>query len=104
MAKAARSNGSGRELIVQADVSNEDQVRQMFATTIEKFGRLDILVNNAGIQKPCASHEIETSDFDRVISVNLRGPLLCSREAIGHFLSRSGGAVILNNSSVHEII
>jgi len=104
MAKAARSNGSGRELVVQADVSNEDQVRQMFATTIEEFGRLDILVNNAGIQKPCPSHEIESSDFDRVISVNLRGPFLCSREALRHFLSRPGGGVILNNSSVHEII
>src|SRR6266852_651935 len=38
MAKAARSNGSGRELVVQADVSNENQVQQMFATTIEEFG------------------------------------------------------------------
>src|SRR6266571_2352819 len=104
MAKAARSNGSGRELVVQADISNEDQVRQMFATTIEEFDRLDILVNNAGIQKPCPSHEIESLDFDRVISVNLRGPFLCSREAIRHFLSRPGGGVILNNSSVHEII
>src|SRR5437660_12843987 len=36
MARAARSNGSGRELVVQADVSNEDQVQQMFATTIEE--------------------------------------------------------------------
>jgi len=104
MAKAARSNGSGRELVVQADVSNEDQVKQMFATTIEQFGQLDVLVNNAGIQKPCPSHEIESSDFDRVISVNLRGPFLCSKEAIRHFLSRPGGGVILNNSSVHEII
>jgi len=104
MAKAARSNGAGRELIVQADVSDEEQVRQMFATTIEAFGRLDVLVNNAGIQKPCPSHEIESADFDRVIAVNLRGPFLCSREAIRHFLSRPGGGVILNNSSVHEII
>ena len=104
MAKAARSNGAGRELIVQADVSDEEQVRQMFATTIEAFGRLDVLVNNAGIQKPCPSHEIESADFDRVIAVNLRGPFLCSRDAIRHFLSRPGGGVILNNSSVHEMI
>jgi glucose 1-dehydrogenase len=104
MAKAARSNGAGRELIVQADVSDEEQVKQMFATTIETFGRLDVLVNNAGIQKPCPSHEIETVDFDRVLAVNLRGPFLCAREAIRHFLSRPGGGVILNDSSVHEII
>src|SRR5580765_54415 len=104
MAKAARSNGSGRELVVQADVSNEEQVRQMFANTIEAFGQLDILVNNAGIQKPCPSHEIESADFDRILAVNLRGPFLCAREAIRHFLSRPGGGVIVNDSSVHEII
>ena len=62
------------------------QVKQMFAKVIEEFGSLDVLVNNAGIQKPAPSHEIETSDFDRVIAVNLRGPFLCSREAIRHFL------------------
>ena len=104
MAKAARSNGTGRELVVQADVSNEDQVKQMFAKTIEAFGTLDVLINNAGIQKPSPSHEIEAGDFDRILAVNLRGPFLCAREAIRHFLSRPGGGVILNNSSVHEII
>jgi glucose 1-dehydrogenase len=104
MSRAARSDGTGRELVVQADVSDEDQVKRIFATTIEAFGKLDILVNNAGIQKPCPSHELESADFDRVIAVNLRGPFLCAREAIRHFLSRPGGGVILNNSSVHEII
>ena len=77
----------------------------MFAKTLEAFGSLDVLVNNAGIQKPCPSHEIEAADFDRIIGVNLRGPFLCAREAIRHFLTRNGrGGVILNNSSVHEII
>jgi len=104
LAKAARSNGHGSEIIVQADVSKEEEVRQMITKTIEAFGRLDVLINNAGIQKPAASHEIETADFDRIMAVNLRGPFLCSREAIRHFLSRPGGGVILNNSSVHEII
>jgi len=104
MSRAARSDGTGRELVVQADVADEDQVKRIFATTIEAFGKLDILVNNAGIQQPCPSHELESADFDRVIAVNLRGPFLCSREAIRHFLSRPGGGVIVNDSSVHEII
>jgi len=103
LAKAARTSG-GREIVVQADVSNEEQVQRLFAETIAAFGRLDVLVNNAGIQKACPSHEIEAADFDHVISVNLRGPFLCSREALRHFLSREGGGVILNNSSVHQII
>lgn len=93
-----------RDLIIQADVSDEHQVRQMFAHVIDQFGRVDVLVNNAGIQKPCPSHEIELRDFDQVIAVNLRGAFLCAREAIRHFLARGGGGVILNNSSVHEAI
>jgi len=104
MARRARTNGGGKEMVVQADVSEETQVKTMVARVIEEFGSLDVLVNNAGIQKPAPSHEIETSDFDRVLAVNLRGPFLCSREAIRHFLDRGGPGVILNNSSVHEII
>ena len=76
----------------------------MFAKAVHVFGGVDILVNNAGIQKPAYSHDIELADFDRVLGVNLRGAFLCAREAIRHFLSRNSAGVILNNSSVHEII
>jgi glucose 1-dehydrogenase len=103
LVKEARAGAPGQEILLQADVSNEDQVKAMFVKVLETFGTLDVLVNNAGIQKACPSHELEAADFDRVLGVNLRGPFLCSREAIRHFLSRGGG-VILNNSSVHEII
>ncbi|HBY59839.1 MAG TPA: sugar dehydrogenase, partial [Solibacterales bacterium] len=61
-------------------------------------------VNNAGIQKVTPSHEIEMADFDRVMNVNLRGAYLCAREALRHFVERGTKGVILNNSSVHEII
>jgi glucose 1-dehydrogenase len=98
-----RQNGC-KELKVQADISKEDQVADMFAKVIESFGSIDVLVNNAGIQKVAASHEIELRDFDNVVGVNLRGAFLCARQAIRHFLARGGGGVILNNSSVHEII
>lgn len=97
-------DGKGEEFSVQADVSNETEVKRMFDTVMERFGRLDILVNNAGIQMPCPSHEVAVTDFDRILGVNLRGPFLCAREAIRHFLTRPGGGVILNNSSVHEVI
>lgn len=93
-----------RRIVVQADIAVEAQVQAMFQRTLEAFGRIDVLVNNAGIQKPCPSHEVEMADFDRVLNVNLRGTFLCAREAIRHFLSREGGGVILNNSSVHEMI
>jgi len=104
LARQARTNGGGQEILVQADVSDEAQVKTMVARVVEEFGSLDVLVNNAGIQKPAPSHEIDIIDFDRILAVNLRGPFLCSREAIRHFLDRGNGGVILNNSSVHEII
>jgi glucose 1-dehydrogenase len=100
---AVRDSGCN-DLIVQADVSKEDQVQAMFGKVIAEFGSIDVLVNNAGIQKVAPSHEVEMDDFDHVINVNLRGAFLCAREAIRHFLERGGGGVILNNSSVHEII
>jgi glucose 1-dehydrogenase len=100
---AVRESGC-KDLVIQADISKEEQVRTMFAKVIEAFGSIDVLVNNAGIQQPCSTHDIELADFDRVLGVNLRGAFLCSREAVRHFLSRGGGGVILNNSSVHELI
>ncbi|MFN0102295.1 MAG: glucose 1-dehydrogenase [Bryobacteraceae bacterium] len=102
-AEAARTS-EGTQVTMQADVSDEEQVKAMFAKFIAEFGSIDVLVNNAGIQKPCPSHEMEAADFDRILSVNLRGPFLCAREALRHFLKQGRGGVILNNSSVHEII
>ncbi len=104
--EAARTHGaSGVKIILaKADVAKEDEVNAMFANVAREFGRVDVLVNNAGIQKPAASENVEMGDFDRVLNVNLRGAFLCARQAIRHFLSRPGGGIILNNSSVHEII
>ncbi len=89
---------------VRGDVSVEADVQTMFRAILEAFGTLGILVNNAGIQKPCPSHEIEMADFDRVLNVNLRGTFLCAREALRHFVEKGIRGVILNNSSVHELI
>ncbi len=91
-------------ILIQADVSKEGEVEAMVSDAVDYFGRLDILVNNAGIQMAAASHEIEMDAFDRVMNVNLRGAFLCSRAAIRRFLERGEGGVVLNNSSVHEII
>jgi glucose 1-dehydrogenase len=95
---------SYKALTVQADVSNEEQVKRMFSQSLDALGSIDILVNNSGIQKPVPSHELEMADYDRIVGVNLRGAFLCAREAIRHFLKRASPGVIVNNSSVHEII
>lgn len=93
-----------RSLLVQGDVSQEVDIIKMVETTIENLGSLDILINNAGIQTESPSHEVETADFDRVLNVNLRGAFLCARETIKHLLATNRPGVIINISSVHEII
>ncbi len=103
MVRNARTD-QGKQILLPSDVSKEDEVKGMFTQVLTAFGSLDVLVNNAGIQKPASTNDIEMEDFDRVLNVNLRGAFLCSREAVRHFLSRSAKGVILNNSSVHEII
>ncbi|AFZ26305.1 dehydrogenase of unknown specificity, short-chain alcohol dehydrogenase like protein [Cylindrospermum stagnale PCC 7417] len=93
-----------KSLLVQGDVSQEEDITEIVNHVVEKFGSVDILVNNAGIQTECPSHEITAADFDQVIAVNLRGAFLCARETIKHLLSSKRPGVIINISSVHEII
>ncbi|HEY9639727.1 MAG TPA: glucose 1-dehydrogenase [Coleofasciculaceae cyanobacterium] len=102
-AQAAGSSGV-QSLLVQGDVSKENDIIRMVNTVVEKFGSLDILINNAGIQTEHPSHEIPTDQFDQVIAVNLRGAYLCARETIKHLLAQQRPGVIINVSSVHEII
>jgi glucose 1-dehydrogenase len=105
-----KANG-GEGITVQADVSVESDVVNMFNTVINKFGTVDILVNNAGLQKDAKFHEMTLDQWNFVLSVNLTGQFLCAREAIKEFLrrgvipsrSKSAGKIICV-SSVHEVI
>ncbi|HWX96502.1 MAG TPA: glucose 1-dehydrogenase [Solirubrobacteraceae bacterium] len=93
-----------REVLVQGDVSSEDDVVRMVGEATERLGGLDILVNNAGIQISRPSAELASADFDKVLAVNLRGSFLCAREVIRGFLTHENRGVVINVSSVHEII
>jgi glucose 1-dehydrogenase len=94
-----------------ADVSQEDQVQEMFRRAVEQFGTIDILVNNAGLQRDAAFHEMTLAQWNTVISVNLTGQFLCAREAVREFLRRGvvdsvscAAGKIICMSSVHQEI
>jgi glucose 1-dehydrogenase len=93
-----------RDVLVQGDVSKEDDVVRMVGEAIEGLGAVDILVNNAGIQISRPSDKLSSEDFDKVIGVNLRGAFLCAREAIRHLLAEKKPGAIINISSVHQLI
>jgi glucose 1-dehydrogenase len=93
-----------RDVLVQADVSDEAGVVRMVGEAAERLGGIDVLVNNAGIQISRPSEELSSAHFDKVLAVNLRGSFLCAREAIKHFLAAEQGGSIINVSSVHQLI
>jgi glucose 1-dehydrogenase len=102
MKKVAEAGGT--PILVAADVSDEHAVDQMFDQVLSEYGRLDILVNNAGIQIAENSEDLSAADFDKVLAVNLRGAFLCARGAVRAFLAAGRTGVIINVSSVHQVI
>jgi NAD(P)-dependent dehydrogenase (short-subunit alcohol dehydrogenase family) len=86
-------------LAVPADVSDECQVQDLFRKHQDRFGRLDLLVNNAGAFEGGPLDELSAEAWDRVIAVNLRGPFLCTREAM-RIMKRQGGGRIINIGSI----
>jgi glucose 1-dehydrogenase len=110
VAERIRSGGSNA-IVVRADVSQEEQVQQMFAEAMKHFGTVDILINNAGLQRDAAFHEMTLEQWNKVIAVNLTGQFLCAREAVREFLRRGvnpsvsmAAGKIICMSSVHEVI
>ena len=93
---------SGKSIVVQADVSDEDQVASMFNQAVDTFGSVDILVNNAGVDAsgtPVA--ELSTEVWDRAIRTNVYGYFFCCRRFAQLRLAAGGGGKIINVSSVH---
>ncbi|GAA5062980.1 3-oxoacyl-ACP reductase [Nocardia callitridis] len=87
---------------IRVDVTDEEQVRQLFQTAVDTYGGVDIAFNNAGISPP-EDDSILTTDIDawrKVQEVNLTSVYLCSKYAIGHMLERGKGSVINTASFV----
>src|SRR5262249_35924340 len=89
---------------IRVDVADADQVASLVASAVNEFGGLHIMVNNAGISSRMAKSFLhdDLADFNRVMSVNLLGIMLGTREA-GKHMSTAGGGSIVNVSSIGGI-
>ncbi|NSL86803.1 SDR family oxidoreductase [Chitinophaga sp. Mgbs1] len=102
-------NASGREMleatfrelgqpaaarIIPGDVSLKSTGEELVAAALDAFGSLDVLINNAGVFASKPFLEVQESDLDRFLRVNLKGTFFTTQAAIKAMLSRDGGAVI----------
>ena len=88
---------------VQGDVSIASSVEKMFATVIERFGRLNIHVNNAGVQTWKRLLDVTEAEWDLVIDTNLKGCFLCTQAAARHMKDHGGGAIVNIGSGCNKL-
>src|SRR4051794_14352526 len=91
-----------RALALSCDVADEAAVNAAFAALADRFGRLDALVNNAGVAVFASVLETATTDWSRILAVNLTGPFLCTRAAVPLMREHGGGAVV-NVTSISSL-
>jgi NAD(P)-dependent dehydrogenase (short-subunit alcohol dehydrogenase family) len=99
------TTAGGEALFAQIDVSLDGDWRRVIATTTERFGGVDVLYNNAAVA-PAADGsvtDVPLETWDRILAVNLNGPMLGCRHAIPQMLSRGGGSII-NTSSIRAFV
>ncbi|MBT4922540.1 MAG: SDR family oxidoreductase [Rickettsiales bacterium] len=89
--EARRKLGEG-VLALKCDVANYGEVQNVFQTAQKHFGRIDILVNSAAIISNALVDDLEISEFDRMLDVNLKGSFYCIKEAFKYMVS--GGSIV----------
>lgn len=85
----------GQAMFIQADVAQAAEVEAVVARTVETYGRLDCAYNNAGIAGRTARVADDSEqNWDRVLSINLKGVWLCLKYEIAHMLTQGSGAIV----------
>ena len=96
-----KQDGAG--LAMECDVSRARDVERAVKGTVERFGRVNVLVNNAGTLHVSTVEGISEEEWDRVMTVNVKGPFLMSRAVLPEF-RKCGGGVIVNLGSVLGLV
>lgn len=90
----------GRVLVIECDISQDQDVRSAIEKTIQTFGRLDCAFNNAGINgERVKTAEYPVEEWDRVIDTNLKGIFLCMKYEIQQMLKQGAGAIVNTSSA-----
>ena len=99
---AAESDAKDRALVLAADITQDAQVRMVFAEVKAKWGRLDVLFNNAGMGAPAVPmEELPIEKFREVVNINLVAMFMCTQEAIRIMKAQTPkGGRIINNGSI----
>jgi 3-oxoacyl-[acyl-carrier protein] reductase len=97
--KEIESDG-GKALSVPCDVSRSQDVERLFQSVKQEFGAIDVLVNNAGINIVKPALDMTESDWDQVLSVNLKSIFLCSKAAAKMMMTQRNGGRIINIASI----
>jgi 3-oxoacyl-[acyl-carrier protein] reductase len=87
----------------KVDVANEAEVAAWADATVQRYGRIDVLVNNAGITRDALLLRMKESDWDLVMSINLKGAFLCTRAVVRHMAQQRSGRVV-NVASVVGVV
>jgi len=95
-------NGA-KGLALGTDITDLGEVQQMVKTTLDTFGKLDILVNNAGwdIIQPFTKNSPEY--WEKVIAINLKGPIFCTRAVLDHMMERKYGKIVSISSDAGRV-
>src|SRR6478752_6722460 len=99
----AVENAGGKAELLQFDVANGEAAEKAIAEVAKRLGRLDILVNSAGIAIDGLLLRLKDEDFDKILSINVKGAVACSRAAIRTMMRAKTGRIIFLSSVVGEM-
>ena len=88
------TNIGGKVITVKTDVTNQDEVKNLFDTTIATFKKVDVLVNNAGIPGRTTLMEMTEDTWDQIFNVNLKAVLFCTQAAAGYMMAQKYGKIV----------
>ncbi len=99
LAEKVAGDDGAEAIAIPCDITNNSEVQEMVSQVHKTFGRIDVLVNNAGIIRRGTIETVTEEDWDRVITVNLKGTFLCAKACVP-IMKRQGYGKIINISSI----